>query len=258
MNTSLFITNTDIVVDDTDSDTSSISTIDELNEYFQVNNNDSPKNKLKNKLVKPILSHTYFDKNKNEEVEDSYELVLFRFLHIFFSADGVIDFTHLTSHMNMNKQECRELEEFFLDNPGVMTDSDFYISDAGIKIRKLWYEFLSNRKFFTYVKENYQLFPDNKNFLVFINQFFPLINFNNESNDHEKLKVIYTHIQFDKKLQIIYSTYLKVENEFIHKSFIHNIHIDEIELFVLELTSITYTCNINKLYFTKTELRYAD
>ena len=258
MNTSLFITNTDIIEDDSDSDTSSTSTIEELNEQFHVNNNDSIKNKLKNKLVKPIKSCMYFDKDKNENVEDGYELVILRFLHIFFSTDGVIKFNHLSNLMDMDKKECRELEDFFVDNPGVMTDSDFYSSDAGIKIRKEWYDFLSNREFFTYVHVSHQLFPDNKNFLLFIKHFFPLINFIDESNDQEKLDVIYSHFNFENNLQVVYSTYFKIENDFIHKSFIHNISVNKIDLFIIESTSVIQVNNINKLFFTKTELRYLD
>ena len=253
----------DIIADDTDSATSSASTIEELNEQFHLNeqfqlidiNNleQTVRNKLKNKLIQPIKSYTYFDRDKGVDVEDSYELVLLRLLHLFFSIDGFINFNYLTINMNMDIKECQEIEEFFINYPGVMIDSDFYSSDAGIIIRKQWYEFLSNRDFFTYVHVNHMLFPSNNNFLIFIKHFFPLINFFNNPNDQAKLDVIYSHFNCENNFKVCYSTYSKIESKFIH-----NISVNDINLFIIESISVTELNDQTKLDFTQTKLRYSD
>lgn len=261
MDTSVFITDNNIIIDDTDSDTSSASTVEELkiskNEKTDVS---SIKLELMDRFVKPIQSHMYIDKDKSLEIEDGFELSLLRLLHIWFSSDGIINFEHLTKYMDREQSESIELEEFFLDNPGVMIDSDFYSSEAGIKIRKSWYEFLSNRVFLSYVNISHQLVPDNTNFFMFIKHFFPLVNFhvNLNNNDHEKLNIIYNAFSFGpNKFHVVYATYTKADNEIRHKSFIHNIFINDIELFVLESTSIRKLNNLDNIYWTKTELRYS-
>ena len=261
MDTSVFITDNNIIIDDTDSDTSSASTVEELKTFKNEKSGDSNiKLELMDRFVKPIQSHMYIDKDKSLEIEDGFELSLLRLLHIWFSSDGIINFERLTKHMDLEKTESRELEEFFLDNPGVMTDSDFYSSEAGIKIRKSWYEFLSNRVFFSYVNKSHQLAPDNANFFNFIKNFFPLVNFyeNLNYNEQEKLNIIYKGFSFGpSKFHVVYSTCTRVDNELEHKGFVHNIFINDIELFVLESTCIRKLNNLNQIYWTKTELKYS-
>ena len=261
MDTSVFIIDNNIIIDDTDSDTSSTSTVEELKTFQNVKLDDSNiKLELMDRFVKPIQSHMYFDTNKSQEIEDGFELSLLRLLHTWFSTDGIINFEHLTKHMDLGKSESIELEEYFLDNPGVMTDSDFYLSEAGIKIRKSWYEFLSNRAFFSYVNNFHQLIPDNANFFQFIKNFFPLINFNGnpDYNEQEKLNIIYNANSFGtNKFHVVYSTYTRVDDELRHKGYKHNIFINDIDLFVLELTSIRKLSNLDQIYRTKTEFRYS-
>jgi hypothetical protein len=257
MDTSIFMTDT-IIINDTDSDTSSTSTVEELKIPNNENSNSNIKLKLIDRFVKPIKSHMYVDKEKSLEIEDGFELSLLRLLHILFSSNGIINFELLTKHMDSGK-ESQELEEFFRDNPGVMIDSDFYLSEAGIKIRKAWYEFLSNREFFNYLNKFHQLTPDNVNFFMFIKKFFPLIDFdkNNMHNEHEKLNIIYNSFSSDSNnFHVVYTTYKRGDSPFVHKGFIHNIYINDIELFVLESTNIKKTDNLEQIYWTKTELRY--
>ena len=245
MDTSVFITNNSIIIDDTDSDTSSTSTADEFKEFTNEKKNETKrKSNILDKLIKPIQSHMYVDNETLQEIEDGFELSLLRLLHLWFSSDGVINFPNLTKYMDTNKAECKELEEFFIDNPGVMIDSDFYSSDAGIKIRKAWYKFLSDRDFFQYIHGTHQLVPDNSIFFTFIKQFFPLVNTNLNDNDQEKLNRIYSDFSFgDYKFKVIYSTYSQKDNQIIHKGFIHNIFVNDIELFVFESTQV------RKLYY---------
>jgi len=256
MDTSVFITDNNMVIYDTDSDTSSTSTIDELwNEKVETN----IKSELSDKFVKPIQSHMFFDKESNSEIEDGYELSLLRLVHIWFSSDGVMNFKNLTKYMDGKKAESSQLEDFFVDNPGVMTDSDFYSTDAGIAIRKAWYEFLSNREFFKYVHETHQIAPTNESFLTFVKQFFPLVNIygNSCDNEQEKLNIIYNSFGFDDyKLHVVYSTYSQTDNQIIHKGFVHNIFVNDVELFVFESAQIRKLIDLDKIYWTKTELRY--
>ena len=170
----------------------------------------------------------------------------------------LINFTYLTKHLDLEKTESIELEDFFLDNPGVMIDSDFYLSKAGIKIRKTWYEFLSNREFFKYLHNTHQLTPDNKNFFSFIKHFFPFVNFNGNYNEQEKLNIIYDTFSYgSNKFSVFYSTQSHMDGENINNKFTHNIFINNIELFILESENIRNKSNLEHIYWTKTELRYA-
>ncbi len=257
MDTSVFITDNYMVIDDTDSDTSSTSTVDELQcEKVETN----IKSELTDKFVKPIQSHMFYDKESNREIEDGFELSLLRLVHIWFSTEGVINFKKLTKYMDGKKAESTQLEEFLIENPGVMTDSDFYSTDAGIAIRKAWYKFLSNREFFKYVHETHQIAPTNESFLIFIKQFFPLVNGNWIccDNEQEKLNIIYNAFSFDDyKFRVVYSTYSQTDSQIIHKGFVHNIFVNDVELFVLESAQIRKLVDLDKIYWTKTELRHS-
>jgi len=258
MDISVFITDNDFITEDTDSDTSSTSTADELKVVpSEEKVEQNIKLQLMEQLVKPIQSHMFYDKEKSQEIEDGFELSLLRLVHIWFSLDGVINFPNLTKYMDSNKSESRELEDFFVENPGVMTDSDFYSTDAGIKIRKAWYEFLSARDFFTYIHETHQLVPTNENFFLFVKQFFPLVNINSSPNNQDNLDEIYSAFSFgENKFNVVYSTYSLTDNQIIHKGFAHNIFVNGVEIFVLESCQVRKLVDLDKIYWTKTELRY--
>ena len=207
----IFITN-DIIVDDTDSDTSSVSSI---NNMFDT----STKIDLINNLIKPINSYFFFDSEIAQEINDGFELSILRLLHIFFSIDGVINFPLLKQKMDVTNINSVELENFFLDIPGVMYDSDFYLSNCGIKIRKLWYKFLSNRDFFTYINNNHQLEPTSNNFILFFQTFFPLINTN--------------------KIEYIYDAFSNINYKFTSNNYNglnHDIYINNIKIFIFKST----------------------
>lgn len=260
MDTSIFITDTNMILSDSDSSTSSASTADELNykpyQLDQVNSNY--KNMLVEQFVKPIKSHGFFDKEQNKVIEDGFELVLLRLSHLFFCSDGVINFPRLTKWMESTNLESQELEEFFLDNPGVMDDSDFYSTDAGIAIRKAWYGFLSGRAFFTYIHSTHQIEPTISNWFVWIKSFFPKITWDDKLSDHEKINLIYSMFSWQNvEFQAVYSTYCKLNGDIIHKSFVHNIIVNSIELFILESSTVRKSHSPEEIYWTKTELSYA-
>jgi len=92
---------------------------------------------------------------------------------------------------------------------------------------------------------------------MFVKHFFPLVDFIGNYNEQEKLDKIYSTLSFgDNKFQVVYSTYSKIVQEMIHKSFVHNISVNKTELFVLESTNIRKTNNLEQIYWTKTELTY--
>jgi hypothetical protein len=240
---------------DTDSDTSSASSYTEEKLNFS-----EEKNKIISNLISPIKAHPYFDQKLNLLINDSYELSILRFLHIIFDNDGIIHFKNFTKFMNTIKKECNELEDFFINNPGIMSDSDFYSSAAGIKLRHKWYCFLSNKQFFSYVNNTHQLYPNNKNFLQFITEYFPqIIEIQDSSkNEQEIINIIYSKLNFRfTQLSAIFSTYTKFLDDTIHKAFVHNIYIDNIEVFIFESLYIIEKKNLNVLYFTKTEITYS-
>lgn len=207
----IFITN-NMIVDDTDSDTSSISSTNDMID-------SNTKIDLINNLIKPINSYFFYDNEIAQEINDGFELSILRLLHIFFSIDGVINFTLLKKNMDAININSIELENFFLDIPGVMYDSDFYLSDSGIKIRRLWYNFLSNRDYFTYVNNNHQLESSNDNFIMFFRIFFPLINTN--------------------KIEYIYDAFSNINYKFNSDNYNglnHDIYINNIKIFIFKST----------------------
>lgn len=238
-----------------DSDTSTASLCDE--EKYQV---EDLKSKLQELLIKPVTGTElkYFNQNNNSEilVNDNFEISLLRFMHLIFSNDGVVLFENLTKYMDLEKKECQELYEYFRDFPGVMVDSDFYKSITGIQIRQKWFAFLSNRNFLAYKNLNYELVPCMKNVYSFFDNFFPKLLYKTSNNEQEQLSNIYTQLNFNyKSINIVYSTYQKIENDFIHSSSIQNIIIDGIELYIWEISRVTFM-NLNEL-FSNSELRFS-
>lgn len=202
-----------IILDDSDSDTSSISSTNNIIE-------PSSKLKLINTLIKPINSYLFYDNEIAQEINDGFELSFLRLLHIFCSFDGIINFNLLKKNMDSTSINSIELENYFIDNPGVMYDSGFYLSISGIKIRKIWYNFLSNRTNFTYINNSHQLAPIYDNFIIFFRTFFPLINTN--------------------KIKYIYNAFSHSDYKFDSDNYSdlnHDIYINNIKIFAFKSTT---------------------
>jgi hypothetical protein len=252
MDMSIFITDNNMILDDSDSETSSTSTVDELKCYKYCNECDdlhiNTRDQLANKFVKPIKSHGFYYKEQNIEIQDDFELTLLRLVHIFFGSDGVIDFTRLTKYMDSNDSKSRQLEDFFLEYPGIMDDSDFYSSEAGIKIRITWYYFLSGKDFFTYLHQTHQIIPSNDSFLSFITIFFPLINFNNLYTVQDKLSIIYSAFSFlNVDFDVVYVSNSQIDNKLILDKFTHHIIINGVKLFLLDSIQFKYANNVEQI-----------
>lgn len=263
MNLDFFISNNDKtcgIIDDSDSDTSTTSDADDFksNQSNKSNINSIKNNELElllESLVKPIGSYSFYNKWINKEINDGFELSLFRFLHIMFSTNGRICFNKLTKYMDKNKSECVELEDFLIDNPGVMTDSDFYSTEAGIKIRIEWYNFLSSRTFFTYVHESNQIFPSNENFYSFVSAFFPLVDFNILKSDQDMVDYIYKILSSDDLVFTVnYQFSTETSNGRELNTFDHFIKICGFPIYNFK-SSYFMDLNSKKLIWTKTQIQ---
>jgi hypothetical protein len=226
----------------TDSDTSTASSIKSLD--------DANNSLLKSCLIQPVLPRAFINPCTNNEINDAFELSLLRFIHLIFSTDGIINFTNLTSIMDLNNLQSRELYDFFIDNPGVMNDYSFYYSDAGIHLRIKWCNFLMSRPF---EYKNNQLHPCINNFFNFF-EHFTTIKFNNIdlnlSPEQNKLNIIYSHLNWNWKSLSVTSGVYKTPNT---NSFIQNIVINGINMFVWEIMSVREN---NNEIFASSEFRY--
>jgi hypothetical protein len=213
---------------DTDSSTSTASP---ANENFD--------DKYEGQLY-PILGSTIkmVSTNSNQDIEliDDFEICLLRILHIIFSVDGVMDLTKLSSFMDVDKNECEDLYEFFMENRGVMIESEYYRTTAGIELRKSWIELLSKREFFTYIQDKYKLSCDINNFYMFIKYFLPKVEFNLDLIDQDKLSQIYKIL--DININVIVGVYQNINEQFIHKGFIQNFTINNKEIYIWELSKV--------------------
>ena len=99
-------------------------------------------NIFKEQLIKPVMYQSFNRQYSDQEIDDSFELALLRFLHLVFSVDGVINFDNLTKYMD-DSLSCNTLKEYFEENPGVMNDYEFYYTGAGTDIRAKFYDLLS-------------------------------------------------------------------------------------------------------------------
>ncbi len=94
---------------ETDSPTTSTSTYEEPNDI------------INNEII-----NNYYDSNLNKYIDDNLQLSILRKLN------------------NMNKNyiidniKNSDIQDFFLDN-SIIDNADFFNSDAGIKVRKIWY-----------------------------------------------------------------------------------------------------------------------
>jgi hypothetical protein len=211
---------------DTDSPTTTVSP---ANENFD--------NKYEGKLC-PVLGSTIkmVSTNSNQDIEliDDFEICLLRLLHIIFSVDGVMDLNLLSSFMDSNKNECEDLYEFFMENRGVMIDSEYYRTVAGIEVRKSWIELLSKRDFFTYNLDKYKLACDINNFYMFIKYFLPKVEFNLDLIDQEKLSKIYKAFDID----VVVAVYQNINEQYIHKGFVQNLIINNKETYIWEMSKV--------------------
>ena len=230
--------------DDTDSTTSTVSE-DYLENYYPKKSDE-----LKNSLIKPILPKPFNDPNTGIEIDDCFELSILRFLHLIFGSNDIINFTNLTKYMDLDKKECQDLYEFFLDNPGIFPDYEFYYSDAGIMLRKKWVDFLSGRNF-EYKKDNSIIYPNIKNQIKLLETFFPKLNINYNTNNNNILNEIYSQLNFNwDSLKVKYDESDKQE------TFNQHIYINESLIFVWSMTTIIEEIN-NIILYSNSELRYS-
>lgn len=208
MEKSIFIYTDD--ANDTDSSTSTASE-DYLENYYPKKSDE-----LKNSLIKPVLPKPFIDPTSGQEIDDSYELSLLRFMHLIFGNDGIINFDNLTKYMDLNKKECQELHDFFIDYPGIFPDHQFYYSDAGIIIRKKWFELISLIIFDFTIQNHIKL----------LENFFPKLIIKSK-NSIDILEEIYSQFNFNWD-----SFQVKCEEQDTSKIFYHKIFINETLIFI--------------------------
>lgn len=242
MEKSIFIYNDDL---DTDSSTSTPSD-DYLETYYPKKSDE-----LKNSLIKPILPKSFNDPNTGIEIDDCFELSMLRFLHLIFGSNGVINFTNLTKYMDLDKKDCQEFYEFFLDNPGIFPDCEFYYSDAGLILRKKWVDFLSSR--------NLIIYPNIKNQIKLLENFFPKLNINYNTLNNILLQEIYSQLNFNwESLEVKYDESQKVIGTSIHINNNQHIFINSSLIFVWSMTSIMEEINNTPTFvYLNSELRYS-
>jgi len=232
----IFIYTDDII--DTDSTTSSASE-DYLENYYLKSD------ELKNSLIKPILPKPFIDPTTGLEIDDCYELSLLRFMHLIFGSNGIINFNNLTKYMDLNKKECQDLYDFFIDYPGIFDDYQFYYSDAGIIIRRKWYELIS----FIILKFNIQ------DHIKLFKNFFPKIIINSK-NSLDILEDIYSHFNFNwDSLQVKCN---EIQEEFdnnVNMILNQKILINNILIFIWSITTIKNKITNNSIYLNS-EIKY--
>lgn len=236
MEKSIFIYTDDII--DTDSRTSSASE-DYLENYY-------PKSdELKNSLIKPILPKPFIDPASGQEIDDSYELSLLRFFHLIFGNDSIINFTNLTKYMDLNKKECQELQDFFIDCPGIFDDYQFYYSDAGINIRKKWFELIS------LLISEFTI----QNHIKLLENFFPKL-ITNLKNPVDILEEIYSQLNFNWDSFHVKCEEIQEEQDTSTSKILNQkIFINYSFIFVWSITIIKDNNNYNIIFFNS-ELRY--
>jgi hypothetical protein len=253
-NNELFINNNS--QSDVDDDSSTSSTSFEQNQ--DVCKVQLVKDNLREQLIQPVMSRPFTQLYSDNEIDDSFELSLLRFMHLVFSKDGKIDFNNLIKYMDMNNSKCQMLYEYFMINPGVMIDYEFYYSNAGLDIRTKWFELLSNHNFLIYKKDKKELDHTQDNFFNFFEKFFPRLLLNGD-NSQEKLSNIYSQLNFNfESFEVIYSTYQKIVSSTIHSNTLHYIKINGIDMYIWEMTKLKDISSGNPfVIFSNSEFRYA-
>jgi hypothetical protein len=229
---------------DTDSSTSTVSE-DYLENYYPKKSDE-----LKTLLIKPILPKPFNDPNTGIEIDDCFELSILRFFHLIFGSNGIINFTNLTKYMDLDNKDCQELYEFFLDNPGIFPDYEFYYSYAGIILRKKWVDFLSGRNF-EYKKDDSIIYPNIKNQIKLLETFFLKLNINYNTNNADILQEIYSQLNFNWD-----SLTVKYDESDKQETFNQYIYINKSLIFVWSMTTIIEEIN-NTIVYSNSELRYS-
>lgn len=233
------------ISEETDSDTSSVSELDQT-EAYQIAKQD-----LITRLIEPIkgtnlefFSDDYFEFVK---MNDSFEICLLRIIHLLFGCDGIINFDNLKLYMDMDKDECSDLLNFFIENPGIMPDAEFYQSMTGLNLRYKWASFLSHRKFFSYEKVNWQIKSCLTNFYEFIRNFLPEVGLDSNENKHHQtlLNQIYSRLSFNfEKLDVIWEL-IRSDSDNLDKS-IQYIYINGFDIYswsIIELKVLNENTN---------------
>lgn len=253
-NNELFINNNSQLEVDDDSSTSSTS-FEQDNDVSKV---QLVKDNLREQLVQPIMGKPFTQLYSNNEIDDSFELSLLRFIHLVFSKDGKINFNNLIKYMDMNNSKCQMLYEYFMINPGVMIDYEFYYSNTGLDIRTKWFELLSNHDFLIYKKNKKELDHTQDNFFIFFEIFFPKLVLSG-ANCQEKLSNIYSQLNFNfESFEVIYSTYQNIVSDVIHSNSLHFIKINGVSMYIWEMTKLKDISSRNPFdVFSNSEFRYA-
>ena len=238
MEKSIFIYTDDII--DTDSTTSTASE-DYLENYYPKKSDE-----LKNSLIKPILPKPFIDPTTGLEIDDCYELSLLRFLHLIFGSNGIINLNNLTKYMDLDKKECQELQDFFIDYPGIFDDYQFYYSDAGIIIRKKWFELIS------LLISEFTI----QNHIKLLENFFPKLIINS-NNLVDILEAIYSQFNFNwDSFQVKCEEIQDELNTSTSKILNQKIFINDSFIFIWSITNIKNKLNNTSLYFNS-EIRYS-
>jgi hypothetical protein len=241
---------------ETESDSSTSTASDYEEKYIEKSDLEKERLKLKGELIIPIKSKPFTRLFSNEIINDNFELVLLRVLHLLFLEDDLINIENLKKFMDLNRKECDEMLQFFSENRGVFIDDEFYYSVAGLSLRTQWFDLLSNKNIFMYKEDKKSIYPDIENYIRFIKYYFPLLKIES-SNIQDQLNEIYNQLNFNfKTLEVIYSDYQKIELTTIHKSQIQNIIINGIEIFIWEMFKINEISNNSVEIYSESELRY--
>jgi hypothetical protein len=246
----------------TDTDSSTSTTSYEVHDYVDeaqvVETAATMKNILREQLVQPIMGKPFKPLFSENEIDDSFELSLLRFIHLVFSVDGVINFDNLTTHMDMSNPNCIKLYEYFMNNPGIMNDYSFYYSNAGVDLRTKWVELLANINSFTYKGNNQEIDPVMENLFEFFEQFFPKLN-QDGYTIQQKLTNMYDQLNFNfETFEVVQSSYQKIVVNSLHHGILQNIRINGIDMYVWEMTKLKDISSGNPVeLFSDSEFRYA-
>ena len=161
--------------------------------------NTSP-NSLKEIIPAPVYyGRIYFEHPGEEGIvdyTDCWEISVYRFLHLIFAKEGVIDFERLGHFMEPEKFQCKLLISFFEKYPVVKTKEDYYQTQEGLKERAEWAKMLNSCKCLYLKRKNkteivqigeggqYEVAATIENTFDFFANFFPKLTFmRGESNE---------------------------------------------------------------------------
>jgi hypothetical protein len=218
-------------------------------------------NQLKLRLIKPINSFEFIHPSNLSVINDSFELSLCRFIHLVFSSNGLINRSNIIKYID-DSACAQDFYDYWVNNPGVMFDSEFYTGPTGINIRSSWFELLHSHSFSFSLNENGSIIPSVENIFNFFNGVFPklLNDLETETNIQTKLSWMFTRLNFNfDQFYPIYAKYQSIEANTIHSSSIINIYINQIELFVWEMTNVKIIDSSNTTIeiFSNSEFRYS-